>query len=284
MKVVIDEKSGFCFGVQHAIEQAEKWLDKDNPIFCLGDIVHNEMEVDRLEKKGLIPISKEKYLTLRDCTVLIRAHGEPADTYKYAQQNNIRLVEGTCPIVLKIQERIRRACDDDPNCQIIIFGKPTHPEVIGLNGQVDNRATIVREIAELESIQLKEHVQLFSQTTMDSDSYLEIGHALRKKSKQQGSELKVHHTICGQVANRGKHLQEFAKGFDAVVFVGGKKSSNSKVLFELCKEVNAHSYFVGNIPEVNQFDFSTYKTIGVCGATSTPMWLMKNIAAKLEQV
>ena len=277
MKVTIDEKSGFCFGVVNAIDMAELTLQKEDKLYCLGDIVHNGMEVNRLESLGLVTINREQFLKLKNCKVLLRAHGEPPSTYEHAQKNNIELIDATCPVVLKLQQRVKKAHDEmqEKNGQIIIFGKAGHAEVIGLNGQTNNTGIIVEQEEDLKKIEKEKPAYFFSQTTKSIDKF----HALAEKIQAQSTkEIFVKDTICRQVANRVPRLKKFAKEFDAVVFVGGKKSSNARFLFEVCKANNSDSFFVSNKDEINPKWFVGKSSVGICGATSTPQWLMEEIA------
>ncbi len=277
MRVIIDDKSGFCFGVVNAIEMAELTLQKEDKLYCLGDIVHNGMEVNRLESLGLITINREQFLKLKNCKVLLRAHGEPPSTYEHAQKNNIELIDATCPVVLKLQQRVKKAHDEmqGKNGQIIIFGKAGHAEVIGLNGQTNNTGIIVEQEEDLEKIDKEKPAYFFSQTTKSIEKF----HALAEKIQAQSTKkIVVKDTICRQVANRVPRLEKFAKEHDAVVFVGGKKSSNARFLFEVCKANNSDSFFVSNKDEINPDWFVGKSSVGICGATSTPQWLMEEIA------
>ena len=284
MEVIIDSGSGFCFGVKKAIELAEKELNENKTVYCLGDIVHNEQEVLRLEKIGMKVISREDFNYLNNCKVLIRAHGEPPETYELARKNNIELLEGTCPVVMKLQEKIRKKnAELEGRGTLVIFGKPEHPEVIGLNGQVGNKAVIVQNIDDLDRIDYSKPVKLFAQTTMDREKYRILRKEIEKRSHSSGL-IETCDTICGQVANRGPWLEEFSKTVEAVVFVGGKKSSNSKVLFNHCKIINPESFFVTSPAEINDLSLKTYQTVGVCGATSTPQWLMEKVANEIKSI
>lgn len=283
-KVEIDEKSGFCFGVKEAIKKAETALADAGSLYCLGDIVHNDNEVNRLQKLGMQTIQKEEYYTLSNVTVLIRAHGEPPEVYEYAQKNNIRLIEGTCPVVLKLQEKIIKAFREESKPQIVIFGKANHPEVIGLVGQTGGDAIVVNSTDDCKKISLERDVHIFSQTTMNKAEYEKVIAKLDNLvNENTGANLDVTRSICGQVANRGPWLEKFAAMYDAIVFVGGKKSSNSKVLYGHCKQVNPNSYFVSSPEELSSIDLSLFEKIGVCGATSTPAWLMEDIANCIKQ-
>lgn len=282
MLVEIDNKSGFCFGVTQAIKKAEEMLLAGETLLALGSIVHNDDEVNRLKLLGLRTIDREVFFELRDCNVLIRAHGEPPETYEYARQNNINLVDGTCPVVLKLQQRVRNASDQakERSGQVVIFGHPSHAEVIGLVGQATGNAVVVENAGDLSQVDGSRPMTLFSQTTMSVEGFRNLKAELEKKT---GREIEAHDTICRQVANRVPHLQEFSARHQVIVFVGGKQSSNARVLFEACKKVNTHTYFVQNPDELDLAWFSRVQTVGVCGATSTPQWLMEAVARKISQ-
>lgn len=278
MRIEIDRKSGFCFGVVNAIKKAEQALDSLPKLYCLGDIVHNNMEVDRLSDLGLITIDHEQYFELSNCTVLIRAHGEPPSTYEHAKKNNIELLDATCPVVLKLQKRVAKSYDlgDD---QIVIYGRKGHAEVNGLNGQIENRAIIVENCDDLDKVDFERPVTVYSQTTKSISGLKELEGSIEKKAK---APFKIHDTICRQVANRVPHLKEFAAGFDVVIFVSGKKSSNGKLLFAECKESNEQTFFISDIDEIDLGWFEKCSSIGICGATSTPQWLMEKVAKYLN--
>lgn len=276
LKVVIDKDSGFCFGVVYAIDMAEEILSEDGYLYCLGDIVHNDEEVDRLKKLGLRIIDHEYLKELKNEKVLIRAHGEAPETYRTALENNITLIDASCPVVLKLQNRIKNSFDD--NEKILIFGKHGHAEVIGLQGQTNNEATVFQDIAELDTIELPKQITLYSQTTKSTDKF----YAVKDELIRRGYELKANDTICRQVSNRYADLEAFVKNFDKIVFVSGKKSSNGKVLFEVCKSTNPQTFFVSDEEELSQIAFNPNETVGICGATSTPMWLMQKVKATLE--
>ena len=281
MKVVIDHKSGFCFGVVNAINKAEETLAKGEKLYCLGDIVHNGMEVKRLESIGLITIDRKQYFTLKNCRVLLRAHGEPPETYQYAQANNIELIDATCPVVLKLQQRVSKAFRDmqQQNGQIILFGKKGHAEVIGLNGQTNNQAIIVENETDLSKIDTDKPAYLFSQTTKSIDHFNQLAKIIDKKLNQP---MIVKDTICRQVSNRVPRLKEFAARHDVLIFVGGKKSSNAKFLFDVCKQSNPNSYFVSSTEDLNYDWFAGKSSTGICGATSTPQWLMEQVAKTIK--
>lgn len=276
-KVEIDKKSGYCFGVTRAIKKAEEELKKGTPLYCLGYIVHNALEVERLTKLGLITIDMEQFKQLKNARVLLRAHGEPPSTYEIAKQNNIELIDASCPVVLTLQNRIKKK-DKETNdsTQTVIYGKKGHAEVVGLVGQTNDRAIVIEDIDELDKLDYTKDIHLFSQTTKPLDGFKEISTEIESRM-QGGAQFKSYDTICRQVSNRVPNLQEFAKKHDIVFFVAGKKSSNGKVLFEVCKKSNPNSYFISNPKEV---DISLVKeniSIGICGATSTPKWQMEEV-------
>lgn len=271
VKVEIDNNSGFCFGVVYAIHMAEEILDETGHLYCLGDIVHNDEEVERLRKKGLKIINHDTLKTLHNERVLIRAHGEPPETYKLALDNNIELVDASCPVVLKLQNRVREAYNDDE--QIIIYGKHGHAEVDGLKGQTNGDAIVIEKFEELDQHELPKKVQLFSQTTKSTKNL----YALKNILEDRGIEVDFNDTLCRQVSNRDAELRKFATRFDKVVFVAGKKSSNGKVLHDVCKEVNPNTFFVSSKEELDKNWFSEGDTIGICGATSTPQWQMEDV-------
>lgn len=276
LQVSIDRDSGFCFGVVYAIDMAEAILEEEGKLYCLGDIVHNDEEVERLKAKGLQIINHEQLKTLRDAKVLIRAHGEAPETYKTALENNITLIDASCPVVLKLQNRIKNSHDD--NEKILIFGKHGHAEVIGLAGQTNNEAIVFQDINELEDVNLPNRFTLYSQTTKSTDKFYKIKDDLISR----GYEVKANDTICRQVSNRDEELRNFVRNFDKIVFVSGKKSSNGKVLYEVCKQYNPNTYFISNPEELTSSMFSPNDKVGICGATSTPMWLMEQVKNTLE--
>lgn len=271
LKVTIDGASGFCFGVTYAIEMAEDILEHDEYLYCLGDIVHNDMEVERLRERGLRVIDHNQLKELHNEKVLIRAHGEAPSTYELALQNNLTLIDASCPVVLKLQNRIKTSHDDDE--QVLIYGKHGHAEVVGLNGQTKGKAIVFQDIAELNKVTLPKKFTLYSQTTKSVDNFYKI----KDELTQRGYEVKANDTICRQVSGRYENLERFVKNFDKVVFVAGKKSSNGKVLFDVCKSFNPNSIFVSNVDELEKAWFQPNETVGVCGATSTPMWLMEHV-------
>jgi 4-hydroxy-3-methylbut-2-en-1-yl diphosphate reductase len=276
LQVEIDQNSGFCFGVVYAIEMAEAILDEQDSLYCLGDIVHNDEEVKRLTKKGLKIIDHEQLKALHDVKVLIRAHGEPPSTYQTALNNNLTLIDASCPVVLKLQNRVKNSYDKAE--RIYIYGKHGHAEVQGLMGQANNEAVVFQDIEELDMASMPESITLYSQTTKSTDKFYEIG----RKLTDRGVKVNFHDTICRQVSNRDKELREFAQKYDQIVFVSGTKSSNGKVLYQVCKNTNPNSYFVSNVEQLEKDWFRENQSIGICGATSTPMWLMEEVRDRLR--
>jgi len=276
LTVDIDKDSGFCFGVVYAIDMAEEILEEDGYLYCLGDIVHNDEEVARLKAKGLRIIDHSVLPTLSNEKVLIRAHGEAPETYRVALENNITLIDASCPVVLKLQNRIKTSFDQEE--KILIFGKHGHAEVIGLQGQTNNEALVFQDISELDQVELPASFTLYSQTTKSVDKF----YAIKDELIKRGYEVKANDTICRQVSNRYEDLGAFARQYDKIVFVSGKKSSNGKVLFEVCQNANPDSYFISDPAELDAKVFAENDRIGICGATSTPMWLMKDVKASLE--
>jgi 4-hydroxy-3-methylbut-2-enyl diphosphate reductase len=285
MKIEIDKQSGFCFGVVNAIQKAEEELEKGDVLYCLGDIVHNESEVERLEALGMITINRDEFEQLHDVKVLLRAHGEPPKTYEIARKNNITVIDATCPVVLKLQTKIKNRFADMPtNTQIVIFGKDGHAEVNGLVGQTDNKAIVVENEHDLSKIDFSKNVRLFSQTTKSLDAFNGIVNNIKQKLKD-GSTLEFNDTICRQVENRIPNIRKFALNNELILFVSGKKSSNGKILFEECKKANPHSFFISE-PEEIQLDWlqGDVETVGICGATSTPKWLMEKVAERVKEM
>jgi 4-hydroxy-3-methylbut-2-enyl diphosphate reductase len=282
VKITIDQKSGFCFGVKKAIDLAEEEIKKNKVLYCLGDIVHNEEEVKRLEKLGLKVINRKQFFNLKDCKVLLRAHGEPPETYTFAKKNHIDIIEGTCPVVLKLQSRIKdKYASLEGVGTIVIFGKSTHPETIGLNGQIGNKAVIVEEFSDLSNIDFTKPIVLFAQTTMNKEKFQSLKKELENRMVSP-ELLDACDTICGQVANRAPNIIEFSKTVDAVIFVGGQKSSNSKFLYGESKKTNPNAYFVSSPEEANEINLEKFEHVGVCGATSTPLWLMEQVANSIK--
>ena len=291
MQITIDEYSGFCFGVTSAIEAAERELQK-GLLFCLGDIVHNGQEVERLDKLGLVTIDYDDLRTLRNVRVLLRAHGEPPATYRRAEQNGIEIIDASCPVVLKLQKRIRDTYmqHHGTDAQIVIFGQKGHAEVIGLEGQTNNTAVVIESLNDLDRLDFTKPIYLFSQTTKSVEEFQaivrEIQQHIASSSSNSSPIFEYHDTICRNVANRVKRLQEFARSNDVVVFVGGKKSSNAKVLYNHCLEVNPSTVFVSSADDVTDeliCSCHAVDKVGICGATSTPKWLMQQIRSRIEE-
>ena len=286
IKVEIDEGSGFCFGVVTAINKAEEELAKGETLYCLGDIVHNSREVERLKTMGLITINREEFKQLRNAKVLLRAHGEPPETYMIARENNIEIIDATCPVVLRLQKRIKQeflqdAANDEK--QLVIYGKNGHAEVLGLVGQTDGKAIVIEKAEEVKKLDLNKSVRLFSQTTKSLDEFQEIV-AYIKQNISPEATFEYYDTICRQVANRMPKLREFAATHDLIFFVSGKKSSNGKMLFEECLKVNANSHLIDNEKEIDPSLLQNVQSIGVCGATSTPKWLMEKIYSHIQSL
>lgn len=288
--IEIDQKSGFCFGVIKAISKAEEELAKGEPLYCLGDIVHNGQEVQRLTDLGLITISHEEFKKLRNVKVLLRAHGEPPSTYKIARQNNIELIDASCPVVLRLQKRIKSAYETEKtgttgnqDSQIVIYGKVGHAEVIGLLGQVDENAIVIESEADLHKIDFTKNIKLFSQTTKPLDGFNKLVKSISEKMAPD-AVFEYFDTICRQVANRMPNIATFAKKNDIVLFVSGKKSSNGKALYAHSKNINPNTYFITKPNEVDDLKLDLTKKIGICGATSTPRWLMEAVADKIQQL
>lgn len=284
MVVEVDKQSGFCFGVRNAVEIAEKALLNGERVFSLGPIVHNDKEVDRLSSLGLVSIDHEQFKNLKECKVLIRAHGEPPETYLTADSNNITIVEATCPIVKRLQSKIRETWvrTKKGEGQVVIFGKPGHAEVVGLLGQINNEGILVSGPDDFGKIDISKPVHLFSQTTMSVKEYSNLIEVLRARMKENGiidpdSNLIINKTICGQVSNREPHLKAFAKKHDTIIFVSGRESSNGKMLYSVCKNVNSDTHFVSSLEELDKTWFTGKNSVGICGATSTPKWLIENI-------
>ncbi|MDO9580809.1 MAG: 4-hydroxy-3-methylbut-2-enyl diphosphate reductase [Bacteroidales bacterium] len=284
MLVEVDKESGFCFGVQNAVEIAEEALLRGEKVFSLGSIVHNDKEVERLSALGLVSINYDDFMKLKDCKVLIRAHGEPPETYLIAEKNNITIIEATCPIVKRLQSKIKDTWlkTKEGNGQVVIFGKPGHAEVIGLLGQTNNEGILVTGQDDFQKIDITKPVYLFSQTTMSIKEYSNFKDNLRLKMKEKGISdpdkiLIIYKTICGQVSNREPHLKAFAQKHDTLIFVSGRESSNGKMLYSVCKKINPETHFVSSQEEIDKSWFKGKKSVGICGATSTPKWLIENI-------
>jgi 4-hydroxy-3-methylbut-2-enyl diphosphate reductase len=284
MVVEIDKQSGFCFGVQNAVEIAEKALLRGEKVFSLGPIVHNDKEVERLSSMGLLSITHDEFMELKDCKVLIRAHGEPPETYINAEKNNITIIEATCPIVRRLQSKIKDTWikTKKGNGQVVIFGKPGHAEVVGLLGQINNEGILISGIEDFDKIDVSRPVYLFSQTTMSVKEFNNLRDILHFRMVEKGIQdpeknLIVNKTICGQVSNREPHLKLFAQKHDTIIFVSGRESSNGKMLYSICKNVNEDTHFVSSAEEIDKLWFNGKKSVGICGATSTPKWLIENI-------
>lgn len=289
MKITIDSYSGFCFGVVYAIEMAESILKDEGLLYCLGDIVHNNKEVDRLNALGLKIIDHNDLYNLHDCKVLIRAHGEPPSTYELALKNNIQLLDASCPVVLKLQHQIKAGYEEIKQIQgqVIIFGKEGHAEVDGLLGQTNNDAIVVASILDLDRIDFTKPIYIYSQTTKSPKAYRAITMEIEKRVKRlSNSDIKyiVNDTLCRQVSGREPQLKEFSNINDVIIFVSGKKSSNGKMLYESCKNENQNSYFISDVDELKSDWFSDVDTVGICGATSTPRWLMESVQRAIEKI
>lgn len=280
MNVAIDNGSGFCFGVVTAIRKAEEHLDSDGVLYCLGDIVHNSDEVNRLALKGLKIINHDDLPTLSGVKVLLRAHGEPPSTYDTARTNGIEIIDATCPVVLRLQQRIKECYSRKPRPQIVIYGKKGHAEVNGLVGQTNGEAIVVESVNELSVLDFSKPIALYSQTTKSLDGFHHVIEEIRKRM-QPGVSFESFDTICRQVANRVENLRQFAASHSVVLFVAGKKSSNGKVLFNNCKEMNPHTYIISNASEIDMDWLRGAESVGICGATSTPRWLMEDVKLKL---
>ena len=274
IQVEIDNGSGFCFGVTTAIKKAEEELAAGKKMYCLGDIVHNGMEVERLTAMGMTTINHEQLRELHDVKVLLRAHGEPPETYELARRNNIEIIDATCPVVLQLQKRIKKQFDANPDAQIVIFGKNGHAEVLGLVGQTRSEAIVIEHFDEVSKLDFNRDIYLYSQTTKSLDEFHRIIEYIQSHISPTAT-FRSFDTICRQVANRMPNIARFATQHDVIIFVSGRKSSNGKVLFNECKAVNPKSYHVENASEINLDWFADAQTVGICGATSTPKWLME---------
>jgi len=289
MKVEIDDKSGYCFGVEFAIEMAEDEMVESGQLYCLGDIVHNDMEVKRLKAKGLVTIDRKELEDLHDCKVLIRAHGEPPETYELAVRNNIELIDASCPVVLKLQNRVKNSYDATKNMdgQIVIYGKPGHAEVIGLTGQTLNEAVVITEEKDLGQIDFSRPVTLYSQTTKSTKGFYQMkalmeDRVLKEKGELRVEDFKANDSICRQVSNREPQMEKFSQEHDVILFVAGKKSSNGRALYQVCLSYNPRSYYIESEEEIDSAWFASANSIGICGATSTPRWLMEQVANSFE--
>ena len=287
MQIEMDNGSGFCFGVTTAIKKAEEELAKGVKLYCLGDIVHNGMEVERLHEAGLLTIDHEEMKNLHHVKVLLRAHGEPPQTYALAEKNDIEIIDATCPVVLQLQRRIKKQFVSNPDAQIVIFGKKGHAEVLGLVGQTESHAIVVEKFDEVKQLQemgkldFSKDIYLYSQTTKSLDEFHRIIDYCQEHIVD-GATFKSFDTICRQVANRMPNIANFASKHDVILFVSGRKSSNGKVLFNECKSVNPNSYQIESADEINMDWVKNVKTVGICGAASTPKWLMEEIMNHLK--
>ena len=290
MHITIDPNSGYCFGVEYAIQMAEDELKTAPKLYCLGDIVHNRMEVERLHQKGLVVIDKEQLKTLKDCKVLIRAHGEPPSTYQIALDNNLELIDASCPVVLKLQNRVKYAFDqmEKTDGQVVVYGQKGHAEVEGIVGQTNQKAIVISNEQDLTKIDFTKPVSLFSQTTKSTQGLYHIKEVIEEKIQQVNEEMvkefDFNDSICRQVSNREPQLQLFSQTHDVIVFVSGKKSSNGKALYEVCKKENANSYFIESELELDAQWFCPTDQIGICGATSTPLWLMTQVSEAIQKL
>ncbi len=289
MRVSIDKNSGFCWGVVRTVDIAEEVMQELPELYSLGPIIHNPMEINRLKEKGLETITRDDFERLRGKKVLIRAHGEPPSTYALAREYGIELIDATCPVVTKVQERIRKFYDK--GYQVVVFGKKDHAEVIGLVGHTNNEAIVIKSVEEISKVDLTRKTVLFSQTTMDKPTFYEIAKDLKEKIQAEfevgtfeESALDFHakDTICGQVSGRDKKLREYASQNDVMIFVAGKNSSNGKVLYEICKEANPNTFFIEDESELKQEWFDGKEAVGISGATSTPQWLMEKVKTAIE--
>ena len=282
--IEIDNGSGFCFGVVTAIQKAEEEINKSGHLYCLGDIVHNSNEVERLQKIGLETITHEQLNQLHDVKVLLRAHGEPPHTYEVARQNNISLIDATCPVVLQLQKRIRNTYQETPgdnNPQIVIYGKKGHAEVNGLVGQTQGNALVIESVDEVDKIDFSRNIYLYSQTTKSLEGFKKIVAEIQHRVAGN-VQFSSFDTICRRVANRIPQIKQFAQNHDVILFVCGSKSSNGRILYEECRRVNPLSYLISNETEINLSWLDGKEHIGICGATSTPMWLMNQVKDYLD--
>lgn len=282
VQIEIDNGSGFCFGVTTAIKKAEEELAKGGTLYCLGDIVHNSMEVERLHNRGLVTIDHDQLRKLHDVKVLLRAHGEPPETYAIARQNNIEIIDATCPVVLALQRRIKKQYDNSPDAQIVIFGKNGHAEVLGLVGQTQSHAIVLENVEDVKSLDFTRDIYLYSQTTKNLDEFHTIIDYIQAHIAPTAT-FKSFDTICRQVANRMPNIATFAAKHDLILFVSGRKSSNGKVLYHVCRDVNSNSHLIERASEIDYSWLDGVRTIGLCGATSTPKWLMEECREAILQ-
>lgn len=281
MQIEIDNGSGFCFGVTTAIRKAEEELAAGTRLYCLGDIVHNGMECERLRRMGLVTINHDEMSRLHGVKVLLRAHGEPPETYEMARRNDIEIIDATCPVVLQLQRRIKQKYDSNPDAQIVIFGKPGHAEVLGLVGQTNRRAIVVADLDGVKSLDFTRDIFLYSQTTKSLDEFHRIIDYIQQHIAPEAT-FKSFDTICRQVANRMPNISSFARRHDLILFVCGRKSSNGRVLFNECKSVNPNSHLIEGPDEIDPSWLKGVDTVGICGATSTPKWLMEECLERIK--
>lgn len=282
--IEIDDNSGFCFGVVTAINKAEEELAKSGRLYCLGDIVHNSDEVQRLRDKGLVTITHDEMRNLHNVKVLLRAHGEPPSTYELAQRNSIEIIDATCPVVLQLQRRIKSTFDSEtPRPQIVIYGKTGHAEVNGLVGQTSGEAIVVEHPEDLEKVDFSKDIALYSQTTKSLEGFRSTIEQIGSRLKP-GVSFKSYDTICRQVANRVSRLRDFASTHQVLLFVSGKKSSNGKILFSQCRDVNPETHLISNASEIDPAWVAGKESIGICGATSTPRWLMEQVSNAVSKI
>jgi len=281
--IEIDSNSGFCAGVINAIQTAEGILKRDGMLYCLGDIVHNNEEMQRLTNMGLRVITHEEFQQLRHTRVLIRAHGEPPETYRIAKENDIEIIDATCKVVLNLQRTIRQYCQETTDGQILIYGKQGHAEVIGLMGQTDGKGKVLSDMEDIENVDVNHPTRLFSQTTQNIEEYREIIAALEQRFALADNAANFKHadTICHSVVNRAEQLRKFATQYGTIIFVSGEKSSNGLYLFDICKKANPNTFFISKIEQLDTLNVLWDKHIGICGATSTPMWLMEKVKTKI---
>lgn len=281
--IEIDKESGFCFGVVTAIKKAEEELTNGGTLYCLGDIVHNSKEVERLKAMGLITINHDEFRLLHNAKVLLRAHGEPPETYAIAKENGIEIIDTTCPVVLRLQKRIKQefGLKDNQQKQIVIYGKNGHAEVLGLVGQTDSEAIVVENLKEVKKLDFNRDIRLYSQTTKSLEGFQEIVEYIKEHISSNAS-FESYDTICRQVANRMPNIRRFAASHDLIFFVSGKKSSNGKVLFGECLKVNPNSHLIDSPDEINSNLLKGIRSIGICGATSTPKWLMEEVYGHIK--
>lgn len=275
--VEIDDSSGFCFGVVKAVNKAEESLVKGEPVYCVGQIVHNDEESERLKNKGLITVARDQLPAIKNKRVLFRAHGEPPESYQLADQNQCEIIDASCPIILKLQERIRKAYQRGDD--ILIYGKKDHPEIIALVGNTEGHARVFGSMEDLEKMELPQKATLYSQTTKSLEGFRQAVNYLKEK----GVELTVHDTVCRQVHNREDKIAAFCKDHDKIIFIAGRNSSNGKVLFNVCHKNNTNAFFVSSIDDISKEWFLPGEKVGVCGATSTPLWQMQTIKERLSQ-